>query len=340
MVKSKTDIEADREETTVMRPSKRMKLSDIGATNEKETVDDTGETTGDSQTAQETDNSEHGNKQGGAKQSTSRVPKSSSEFATAPVAKQGGGASQPTLSVRTIIPNPTKLLIDDAEVMGYTDLLKSRLQKLSDYANQKAAVYALGKLLPTATWGQYKPVNDRSKTLCDPATGEPLTIWVVGHIARKWFARNGVPESQASITILPLSQNLARQSAQLLAKFSNPTLPVNAQTTHNIRAIKWQNTKCGNDEHTDPMLFDAVYDARAEGSLKNYDERPVWNLADLKAGDLILLEMKMTRYSRKGEDNKWQSRAQYEMLAISLLNMGEAAEGDDQGMSKIDGLAI
>jgi hypothetical protein len=88
------------------------------------------------------------------------------------------------------------------------------------------------------------------------------------------------------------------------------------------------------------MLFDAVYDARAEGSLKNYDERPVWNLADLKAGDLILLEMKMTRYSRKGEDNKWQSRAQYEMLAISLLNMGEAAEGDDQGMSKIDGLAI
>jgi hypothetical protein len=28
------------------------------------------------------------------------------------------------------------------------------------------------------------------------------------------------------------------------------------------------------------------------------------------------------------------------MLAISLLNMGEAAEGDDQGMSKIDGLAI
>lgn len=88
------------------------------------------------------------------------------------------------------------------------------------------------------------------------------------------------------------------------------------------------------------MLFDAVYDARAEGSLKTYDECPLWNLMDLKPGDLILLEMKMMRYSRRGEDIKWQLRAQYEMLAISLLNMGEAPEEDGQGMSKIDGLAI
>jgi hypothetical protein len=88
------------------------------------------------------------------------------------------------------------------------------------------------------------------------------------------------------------------------------------------------------------MLFDAVYDTRMEGSLKTYDERPLWNLTDLKPGDLILLEMKMTRYSRKGEDNKWHSQAQYEMLAILLLNMGEAPEEDGQGMIKIDGLAI
>ncbi|KAG1856184.1 hypothetical protein C8R48DRAFT_776018 [Suillus tomentosus] len=187
------------------------------------------------------------------------------------VCKRGGGATQPTLSVRTVIPNPTKLLIDEGEVKDYGNELKARLHKLSNYTNEKANVYALGRLLPTAMWGQYKAVNDRSKTLCDPATGEPLTIWVVGHITRMWFAKRGVPESQASITILPLTQNLARQSTHLLAKFSSPVLAVNEQTTHNIRAIKWQNAR-NDDIQTEAILFDSVYDARGEGSLKTYDE--------------------------------------------------------------------
>lgn len=99
-----------------------------------------------------------------------------------------------------------------------------RLRKLSEYANAKAHIYALGKLLSTATWGQFKPMNDRSKVLCDPATGEPITIWVVGRIAKMWFTKFGQPENQASMSILPLSQTLAQQSALLLAKFSDPVI--------------------------------------------------------------------------------------------------------------------
>lgn len=99
-----------------------------------------------------------------------------------------------------------------------------RLRKLSGYTNAKANIYALGKLLPTATWGQYNPVNDRSKILCNPATGEPLTLWVVGRIARMWFTKFGAPENQASLTVMPLSKSLGQQSAILLAKMSSPTL--------------------------------------------------------------------------------------------------------------------
>jgi hypothetical protein len=98
------------------------------------------------------------------------------------------------------------------------------LHKLSEYTNSKAGIYALGKLLPTATWGQYKPVNDHSKILCDPATGEPLTIWIVGQIAKMWFTKSGNPERQALLTIMLLSKSLAQQSATLLAKMSNPVL--------------------------------------------------------------------------------------------------------------------
>jgi hypothetical protein len=61
---------------------------------------------------------------------------------------------------------------------------------------------------------------------------------------------------------------------------------------------------------------------------------------DLKPGDLVLLEMKMTRYSKKHDDNKWHSRAQYEMIAISLLDIADMPEDDGQGNMQIDGLAI
>ncbi|KAG1886356.1 uncharacterized protein F5891DRAFT_1201138 [Suillus fuscotomentosus] len=343
MVKSKNDTAEDREGSTHAWPNKKIRLSNTGASNEipegTEIGEGGGDPTGEAQHAEATDDDQHRSKQDSIGTVATANPTPSDAISPTTVGKRGGGATQPTLSVRTVIPNPTKLLIDEAEVKDYGNELKARLHKLSNYTNEKAHVYALGRLLLTATWGQYKAVNDRSKTLCDPATGEPLTIWVVGHITHMWFAKRGVPESQASITILPLAQNLARQSAHLLAKFSSPVLAVNQQTTHNIRAIKWQNAR-NDDIQTEAILFDSVYDARGEGSLKTYDERPLWSLGDLKAGDLVLLEMKMTRYSRRGEDNKWQSRAQYEMLAISLLNIGPAPEAEAEGMSKIDGLAI
>jgi hypothetical protein len=48
--------------------------------------------------------------------------------------------------------------------------------------------------------------------------------------------------------------------------------------------------------------------------------------------------MKMTCYMKKVDD-KWESHGQYEMMAISLLNIAPMPE-PDEGVSPIDGLAI
>ncbi|KAG1844563.1 hypothetical protein C8R48DRAFT_780214 [Suillus tomentosus] len=330
MVKTKNDTVLDKESSSETRPHKKARVNDheITPTLEDELNDGGGHGAEITSTVNATE------KVAGSTKSATGDPN------TQPTtSKHSSGASQSTLAVKTVIPHPTKQMIDDTEIEEYNDALKLRLQKLSEYTNPKANIYALGKLLPTATWGPYKPVNDRSKVLCDPATGEPLTIWVVGKIAKMWFVKQGRPESQASITVLPLSQSLARQSGLLLTKFSNPTLSLNQQKVDIIRAMKWQNAKAG-DTISEPILFDAVYDVRQEGSLKTYSERPLWKLTDLKPGDLILLEMKMTRYSRKTEDNKWHSRTQYEMIAISLLHIADLPEDEAQGMQQIDGLAI
>ncbi|KAG1799146.1 hypothetical protein EV424DRAFT_1352390 [Suillus variegatus] len=333
MVKTKNDTVLDKESSSETRPHKKARVNDpeIMPALEEEVNDGGGHVDNGAEITSTVNAMER--VAGSTKSATGDLN------ALPTTSKHSSGASQSTLAVKTVIPHPTKQMIDDTEVEEYNDALKLRLQKLSEYTNPKANIYALGKLLPTATWGPYKPVNDRSKMLCDPATGEPLTIWVVGRIAKMWFVKQGRPESQASITVLPLSQSLARQSGLLLTKFSNPTLSLNQQKVDIIRAMKWQNAKAG-DTISEPILFDAVYDMRQEGSLKTYSERPLWKLTDLKPGDLILLEMKMTRYSRKTEDNKWHSRAQYEMVAISLLHIADLPEDEAQGMQQIDGLAI
>ncbi|KAG1842480.1 hypothetical protein C8R48DRAFT_781076 [Suillus tomentosus] len=226
------------------------------------------------------------------------------------------GTTQPTITIKSIISHPTKQLVDEEEVEQYNDRLRARIGKLSTFSNVKAGVFALGCLLPNATWGPYKAVGDRSKTICDPMTGEPLTVWVVGHIARLWFMRQGRLENQASITVIPLSQTLAQQSAMLLAKLSKPQTVVETQQTRDIRAVKWQSTKVGG-ESSEPVLFDVVYDARKEGSLKNHGERPIW----------------------QNEKGRWISKAQYEMVAISLLNMSEVNE-EEESKQNIEGLSI
>jgi hypothetical protein len=48
----------------------------------------------------------------------------------------------------------------------------------------------------------------------------------------------------------------------------------------------------------------------------------------------------MTRYSRGGDDNKWHSQAQYEIVVISLLHIAELSEEDNQGIHPIDNLVI
>lgn len=99
-----------------------------------------------------------------------------------------------------------------------------RLRELSVYVNKKSETYALAKLPPTATWGTYMPGDDHRKELCNPTTNKPLVIWIVGHIVSLWFARNGIPERQGSITVLPLSTELGKQGVRLLSMFSNPNV--------------------------------------------------------------------------------------------------------------------
>ncbi|KAG6382099.1 hypothetical protein JVT61DRAFT_742 [Boletus reticuloceps] len=238
------------------------------------------------------------------------------------------------VTVQNIIQHPTSKLIDDNHVALYEPKLRIRLQQLSTYVNKEANVYALGKLLPTATWGAFLPLADHQNELCNPATNQPLVVWTVGHIATTWFTRNGEPEKQASITVVPLSQKLIEQYNLLIGGLSVPP----SHTTGSIgavRAVKWQSEK-GSDTLT---LFEEVYDAR--NVFTNKKDMPGYLVTDLKKNDLVLIEGRFTKYRTKDEENKWSlQRVQMELDAISLLHSNNYQHSQASNARDILGLHI
>ncbi|KAF8439782.1 hypothetical protein L210DRAFT_867482 [Boletus edulis BED1] len=229
--------------------------------------------------------------------------------------KQKEQTSDRTIAVHTLIPRPSQTLVDDHQVAHYDAKLIKRVTTLSSFINKEAHIYALGKILSSATWGRYQPMKDHRSQLCNPVTNEPIQIWTVGHVASSWFQRNGEPERYASLTVIPLSESVGRQTMRLLNGLATPPIEVIDDSAYSVRAIKWQSLK-GSDE---PVLFNAAYDARelllAKKKMESYP------ITEIKKDDLVLLETKMTRYPVKNSDNKWGDyRTQMELLAVSLLH--------------------
>jgi len=158
-------------------------------------------------------------------------------------AKKSGNASSTenhhVVTIKSVIPKPTECFIDPDRVIGFSDKLlrqvchcnicplshvSRRVNALSTYVNAAAKTYPLGLLPSNATWGKYDPYDDRSKDLCIPTTNERIHIWVVGHITSLWFMKNGAPDNQCSVTVLPLSTSLGIQAYRLISGLSNPII--------------------------------------------------------------------------------------------------------------------
>ena len=157
-----------------------------------------------------------------------------------------GGNTQ-VVTVGTVIPRPTKCLVDPDHVSACSDKLLRQvvpcisdhlshdlgrhINSLSNYVNVSVKTYALGHVPSNATWEKYDPYDDQSKELCIPTTNNRLHIWIVGRISTVWFMKNGAPDNQCSVSIIPLSESLGLQANQLIAGLSSPSLRMFLLTT-------------------------------------------------------------------------------------------------------------
>ncbi|KAG1850757.1 hypothetical protein C8R48DRAFT_676667 [Suillus tomentosus] len=172
-------------------------------------------------------------------------------------------------------------------------------------------------IMTTRNWQQANIDDDRSKETPLP----PNKILRAGMTTQgpKNTIGDG-EETQGGSNAGRVLHKYSDHDNEMIAKLSKPQ--TETQQMHEICAVKWQSMKVGG-KSSKLVLFDVVYDARKEGSLKNYGEQPICQVGNLKRSDLVLLEAKIMRYSVKNEKGRWISRAQYEMVAILLLNMSE-----------------
>ncbi|KAH7904555.1 hypothetical protein BJ138DRAFT_1106719 [Hygrophoropsis aurantiaca] len=249
-------------------------------------------------------------------------------------------SSQPinagTICVRTILPYTTHVITDDDQIKQYDDIKRanvhlmvfnetSRIQVISTFVDQKANIYALANILPSATWGSFTPEGDFTRVLCNPITGAPITVWAIGHITRATFAINGTPSRQASVNLALLSERLSRQTANLLARLCDPPEAITSKGWADIRASKWQSPKPSEGRAADPILFTGVYDARQK--LLSKQKMLPYSALDLKKNDLVLVEARINYYKSQVR-NVWVSRAQLEFHAINLLHSAKITKAD------------
>ncbi|KIO04759.1 hypothetical protein M404DRAFT_25872 [Pisolithus tinctorius Marx 270] len=241
------------------------------------------------------------------------------------------------MTVGAIVPTEIGCFIDDDRISGCSEALQNRIRAISSYRNEHANTYAIGHLPWTATWGRADPYNDRSKELCDAINYERLTIWIPGHISHVWFLKNGAPDNQCSVSVLPLSDAVGRYADQLICGLSTPALTVSDDlTTVLVRAVRWQSPRNGGS----CTLFNSVYDARQILQAKSAMRK--FAATDLKKRDLVVLETCLIRYRQKDLGGRWSIfRAQFELQAVYLLQDGpEIDEERVENETEITDLAL
>ncbi|KAI6142504.1 hypothetical protein BKA82DRAFT_3985100, partial [Pisolithus tinctorius] len=195
------------------------------------------------------------------------------------------------------------------------------IEKLMAFENPRSNIYSLATLLPTASWGRNDPYSNRSKMLCNPISNEPILIWMVGHVSATWFLRNGQPDRQCSVTIIPLSKHLCRQALRLLSGFSHPLLHASAFET------------------SASSLFSSVYNACEVFQAKTGMD--LYPAMELKKRDLVLLEVKLIQYFVKDDNGRYSHhRAQFELQSVSLLHSSDGNESDNSSNYDIGDLCI
>ncbi|EIW78409.1 hypothetical protein CONPUDRAFT_138700 [Coniophora puteana RWD-64-598 SS2] len=254
-----------------------------------------------------------------ASSAANSVPRTSTSVARRPGAT-GASAGAPSAAP----------LVEHDQVKDYPEEIQTRINVLSAYDKPERNAFAVAKVPRNCTWGNIAgPTPNADRLLCNPHTGSPVTILICGRVVSATFVVQGSIQPLASMVVLPPSRNVSYQAVRLISGLSNPpaTMP-SANDWHAVRMNRWQQRKLPDGEKDQPTLFDDVYDGQ-EG-VRPRSAMSKLSPTDIRPRDVVLVETRINKYNTK-DNNRWITRAQYEILSIVLLYSPPSEEEADSG---------
>lgn len=105
-----------------------------------------------------------------------------------------------------------------------TEGMCRRIKKLVQFKLPDKHIYAFDMLPSGGQWGRRSAFGtDSSSLMCAAGTNEPYTVWITGRVSRTYFVtRQGQPQPQVAMNIMPWSIGTLARVKQLLAKSCVP----------------------------------------------------------------------------------------------------------------------
>ncbi|KAJ7273855.1 hypothetical protein C8J57DRAFT_1505976 [Mycena rebaudengoi] len=213
--------------------------------------------------------------------------------------------------------------VAESRIKGWSLDTMKRVYALLTRCDKAKHIYSVNKLPADATYGPKAVFGNKSNIVCAKGSAEPVRVWVVGEwVTGWWLLENGALARRLSVNICPLSTSHLHAAKAVLKAFS---IPQNSCTVidgfgpEQIKVNKWMTC----NQHTPPVEFTDIYDARLTFQSKNMLDR--LSISALKERDVVLVELEIHKYQEKLESSTakkpvygdWLST--YNLLTIYVL---------------------
>ncbi|KAI0317653.1 hypothetical protein OF83DRAFT_1171784 [Amylostereum chailletii] len=208
--------------------------------------------------------------------------------------------------------------IDVGEDWPFT--LAGRIQSLRSFVNVSTGVYGVKAVPAGLSWTTNRVV---SSTLCVTGSDQPLAIWIPVTISKLWlYDASGNPHRRASLTGTPVCDVDTVMLRNLVRNFSSGGH--GTEPLHEIRASRDQSTKVRGERALSVRDFDQVYNATV--ALKKKEAMEMLDGSSLSEGDVVVLEVTVTRYYDKWSPDKKPAfdswKVSFKMDSVYVLHQG------------------
>lgn len=198
------------------------------------------------------------------------------------------------------------------------DHVAKRIAMMLAFADEKKAIFAVGKMPAGAAWGS--GVNSNYAVAKRGHTTRAM-VWVVGQIDYVGIT-NG--EKLLGVNVLPIHEDDMKAVRSIQARLAQPALKPSDIAYDTVRFSHWKSTH--GVEASLPVSNGRLFDATS-GFNKN--AMPALEVEAFKQGDFVLAEGYLHKYAvREGKTKTGVTRASFDLASVSLLHSITDEEGE------------